>query len=147
MPMSDAEALADKLRKIEALFAGAATQGERDAAEAASGRIRARLDRTTRTEPEIEHKLSVSDPWARQLLLALCRRYGLRPYRYPRMHRQTLLVRAPRSFVETLLWPEFQQLNAALGAYLAEITARVIRDSVHADLAEPEERAEPKRIG
>lgn len=144
--MSDAEALADKLRKIEALFAGAATPGEREAAAAASGRIRARLDAAARTEAPSEHRLSVPDPWARQLLVALCRRYGLEPYRYPRMQRQSLVVRAPESFVRTLLWPEFQQLNAALGAYLAEVTARVIRDSMHADLREPAERPEPQRL-
>ena len=62
----------------------------------------------------------MSDPWARQLLVALCRRYGLQPYRYPRMHRQSLVVRAPAGFVRSLLWPEFEQLNAALGAYLEE---------------------------
>ena len=35
--------LREKLRKIEALFAGAGTLGERDAAEAALQRVRARL--------------------------------------------------------------------------------------------------------
>jgi hypothetical protein len=35
--------LKEKLRKIEALFAGAATPGERAAAGAAADRIRARL--------------------------------------------------------------------------------------------------------
>lgn len=35
--------LKEKLRKIEALFAGAATGGERDAAQAARERIQAKL--------------------------------------------------------------------------------------------------------
>ena len=76
-----------KLRKIEALFAGAATKGERLAAGAAAERIRDRLDQAAAEEEEIEMKFSISDAWSRQLFVALCRRYGLRPFRYRRMHR------------------------------------------------------------
>jgi hypothetical protein len=39
--MTTESQLRDKLRKIEALFAGAGTAGERDAAEAALLRVRA----------------------------------------------------------------------------------------------------------
>jgi hypothetical protein len=39
----DESALREKLQKIEALFSGAATTGERVAAEAALERVRARL--------------------------------------------------------------------------------------------------------
>jgi len=41
--MTPEEALRDKLRKIEALFAGAATDGEKAASGAAAKRIRRRL--------------------------------------------------------------------------------------------------------
>jgi tRNA nucleotidyltransferase (CCA-adding enzyme) len=145
--MSDTDTLRDRLRKIEALFAGAGTAGERDAAAAAAARIRARLAAAARSDPPVEMRLSVSDPWARQLLMALCRRYGIEPYRYPRMHRQTLVVRAPTRFIEDLLWPEFQQLSAALTDYLSEVTARVIREEVHGDVREAEERQETRKIG
>jgi hypothetical protein len=141
------EALRERLRKIEALFAGAGTAGERDAAAAAAARIRARLAEASRGVAMMEMRLSVADPWARQLLMALCRRYGLEPFRYRRMHRQTLVVRAPARFVEDLLWPEFLQLSAALGEYLQEVTARVIREEVHGDTREAEEREETRRIG
>jgi hypothetical protein len=43
LPMSTESQLREKLRKIEALFAGAGTAGERLAAEAALERVRARL--------------------------------------------------------------------------------------------------------
>jgi hypothetical protein len=145
--MSDTDTLRDRLRKIEALFAGAGTVGERDAAAAAAARIRARLAAAAASDPPVEMRLSVSDPWARQLLMALCRRYGIEPYRYPRMHRQTLVVRAPTRFIEDLLWPEFQQLSAALTDYLSEVTARVIREEVHGDVREAEERQETRKIG
>ena len=70
--------LRDKLRKIEALFAGAGTEGERLAAEAALARIRARLADIGRSEAPVEIQFSLPDTWSRQLFLALCRRYGTR---------------------------------------------------------------------
>ena len=101
--MNDETLLREKLRKIETLFAGAGTPGERSAAQAAAERIRARLAATARTEQPVEVRFSVADTWSRQLLIALCRRYGIKPYRYPRMHRQTIIVKAPRSFIDTVL--------------------------------------------
>jgi len=145
--MDSEDRLREQLRKIEALFAGAATAGERAAANAAAERIRARLKQSERVEPAIEVRFSIPDPWARQLFSALCRRYGLNPYRYRRMRRQSLVVRAPQSFLDTVLWPEFQALNRALSAYLAEVTERVIREAVHQDTAEAEEVDEPPRLG
>jgi hypothetical protein len=81
------------------------------------------------------------------LFVALCRRYGLRPFRYRRMHRQTIIIRAPKSFVEQVLWPEFEELDAALVAYLSEITERVIREEVHGETGEADEVDETPRIG
>ena len=66
-------------------------------------------------------------------------RYGLRPFRHQRMHRQSIMIKAPNSFVEQVLWPEFQELNAALAAYLSEITEKVIREEVHGESGEAEE--------
>jgi hypothetical protein len=86
-------------------------------------------------EKEIEVEFSISDVWSRQLFVALCRRYGLRPFRYRRMHRQSIIIRAPKSFVEQVLWPEFEELSAALTSYLSEITERVIRKEVHCEHA------------
>ena len=145
--MSAEQALRDKLRKIEALFAGAATVGEKVAAGAAAERIRERLGRTSGREKPEEVRCSIPDAWSRQLFIALCRRYGLRPYRHRRMHRQTIVVEAPKSFVEQVLWPEFQELSAALVAYLSEITEKVIREEVHRDTGEADEIDEPARIG
>jgi len=145
--MTPEQALREKLRKIEALFAGAGTAGERIAAGAAADRIRERLDQATGKEQEIEVKFSISDMWSRQLFVALCRRYGLRPFRYRRMHRQTIIIRAPNSFVEQVLWPEFEELSAALTAYLSQITDKVIREEVHGETDEAEEVDQPRRIG
>jgi hypothetical protein len=85
--MTPDQILRGKLRKIEALFAGAATPGEKAAAGAAAERIRERLGQAADKENLIEWKFSIPDIWSRQLFIALCRRYGLRPFRHPRMYR------------------------------------------------------------
>ena len=53
--------LQEKLRKIEALYAGAGTPGERDAAEAALERLRARLAKQQASEPPVEVQFSLGD--------------------------------------------------------------------------------------
>jgi hypothetical protein len=131
--------LRDKLRKIEALFAGAGTPGERDAAEAALLRVRAKLAEIERNDPPIEMQFSLGDPGSRHLFVALCRRYGLKPYRYPRQRRTTVMVRAPRPFIEGVLWREFCDLDAELKTYLQEVTFRIIREEVFADTSEAQE--------
>ncbi len=134
--------LRDKMRKIEALFAGAGTVGERLAAEAALERVRARLAELERRDPAIEMQFSMPDQWSRRLLLALCRRYGLKPYRYRRQRLTTVMVRVPRGFVDQVLWPEFDELNQALTVYLNEVTLRLIREEVYADASEAVEVAQ-----
>jgi len=131
--------LRDKLRKIEALFLGAGTAGERLAAEAALERVRAKLADLERNDPATEMQFSIPDPWSRRLFIALCRRYGLKPYRHYRQRRTTLMVRAPRGFVEQVLWREFCDLDADLKAYLEEVTLKLIREEVYADTSDAPE--------
>ena len=123
--MTDEAQLREKLRKIEALFAGAGTVGEKLAAEAARERVRGRLGELERSDQPITMQFSLTD----QSPLALCRR--LKPYRLHRQRVTTVMLRVPKSFVDQVLWPEFQELNAALMQYLNEVTSRVIHDEVH----------------
>src|SRR5215475_6016163 len=131
--------LRDKLRKIEALFAGAGTAGERLAAEAALGRVRAHLAELGQQDPPVEMQFSMPDQWSRHLFLALCRRYGLQPYRLYRQRRNTVMVRAPRGFFDQVLWPEFTELARILQSYLHDVTLRIIREEVHTDASEAPE--------
>ena len=137
--MSTEPQLKEKLRKIEALFAGAGTPGERLAAEAALERVRARLVELARSDPPVEMHFTMPDQWSCRLFLALCRRYGLKPYRYPRQRHTTVMVRTPKGFVDQILWPEFTELVQALQAYLLEVTLRVIREEVFADASDAPE--------
>ncbi len=140
--MSEEAVLREKLRKIEALFAGAGTIGERTAAEAARERVHARLAELQGRDKPIEMQFSLPDQWSRRLFLALCRRYGLKPYRLYRQRLTTVMLRVPQAFVDQVLWPEFQQLNKALAQYLNDVTDRVIREEVHRDTSEAPEVAQ-----
>jgi len=140
--MTTEQQLREKLRKITALFEGAATAGERQAAAAAIDRIRQALKSAgTAAQPVPETKFSMADQWQRRLFSALCRRYGLTPYRYKGQRRTTLIVRAPRAFIERTLWPEYLELQSALSSYLDEATERSIREEAFKDAEEAAERA------
>jgi hypothetical protein len=72
--------------------------------------------------------------------------YGLRPYRYPRQRYSTVVLRAPRSFIDKTLWPEYMEISQALDGYLNEATERIIREEVFGDADEAEEKpAAPSR--
>jgi hypothetical protein len=139
--MTTEQQLREKLRKIAALFEGATTTGERAAAAAAIERVKKALGLTMQAERPIEYQFTLSDGWQRRLFAALCRRYGLEPYRYHRQRYTTVMVRVPKSFVDKTLWPEYVQLSTALNEYLNEATERIIRDEVYRDAREAPERA------
>ena len=132
------QALLDKLSKIERLYAGAATPGEKEAAADAILRIKRRLGETAKVERPIEYKFTLADGWSKKLFTALLRRYELRPYRYARQRRTTVMVRVPRSFVDETLWPEFLELSKVLQTYLDEVTERVISSAIHDNEGEEE---------
>jgi hypothetical protein len=128
--------LLEKLSKIERLYAGAATAGEKEAAADAILRIKRRLGETAKVDHPIEYKFTLTDGWSKKLFTALLRRYALRPYRYARQRRTTVMVRVPRSFVDETLWPEFLELSNVLQTYLDEVTERVISGAIHANEGE-----------
>jgi hypothetical protein len=134
------ERLIEKLRKIEALFARPTTPGERLAAASARDRIRQRLRELERSEPAIEYRFSLPDGWSRSLFVALLQRYGLSPYRYRGQRYTTVMVRVTASFVDEVLWPEFQELNGTLQEHLQLVTSRIIRQAIHSGTVEVEER-------
>jgi len=134
--VNDQTQLREKLRKLEALFAGAGTPGEKQAAEAGLERIRARLAELEQSDPASEMQFSLPDLWSRKLFLALCRRYGLKPYRLARQRATTVMLRVPKKFVDQVLWPEYRELSSELARYLDEVTTRLIREEVHRDTSE-----------
>ncbi len=139
--MTSEEQIREKLRKISALFEGATTIGERNSAAAAIERVKKALGAVLKSEQPEEFQFTLPDRWQRRLFSALCRRYGLEPYRYNRQRYTTVMVRVPKSFVDKTLWPEYQELREALDDYLNDATERIIREEVYRDAEEASERA------
>ena len=114
-------------------------------------RIKRRLLDLEAVDPPVEFSFKVRDRWSHQLLVALLRRYDIKPYRYRGQRRTTVMARVPARFVNETLWPEFQELNRTLVGYIAEVTRRVIAEGIGGSDEDIEERAEqlglPSEIG
>jgi len=130
--------LIEKLKLIEALFAGATTEGEKDAAGSALERIKKRLEELQEKDPPVEYKFTMSNMWSRKLFVALLRRYEIQPYRYYRQRHTTVMAKVSKTFVDETLWPEFQELDKILESYLDDITNKIISESIHGDSSEAE---------
>ena len=65
--------------------------------------------------------------------------YGLKPYREAGRRSTTIQVRAPKTFHDQTLWPEYRALSAELDAHLRELTERVIREAIDDDVSEADE--------
>lgn len=142
----DEAKLVDKLRLIEALFAGATTEGEKDAAGRARNRILERLKRLEVEDPPVEYRFTMADMWSRKVFVALLRRYGIRPYRYSRQRYTTVMARVSRRFVNETLWPEFQQISESLRTYLSDVTDRIVHEVIHQDSSEAEVLESPLQL-
>jgi hypothetical protein len=143
----DEKALLEKLRRIEALHAGATTPGERDAAANAIRHIQQRLALAEKEAPPVEYKFTLADQWSRKLFMALARRYGLKPFRYRGQRYTTVMLRVPKRFADDTLWPEFCELDTALRQTLERATDQVLKAVFEQETAEAEEREEPRAVG
>ncbi len=146
MQLIDEDRLIERLRRIEALFAGAATDGEKIAAERAHQRIVERLRAWEQESPPIEYRFTMSDMWSRKVLVALLRRYGIHPYRYKGQRYTTVMARVTDRFVNETLWPEFEAFHETLTSYLSEVTERVVSQVIHQDSSEAEVVEEPPQL-
>jgi len=138
--LTDEEKLIEKLKRIEALFARPSTEGERSAAANALERIKARLRELEKTDPAIEFRFSLPDPWSHRLLMALLSRYGIKAYRYSGQRRSTVMIRASHRFIKETLIPEYEQFRETMVSYFEEVTQRVVSQALSADISEPEDR-------
>jgi hypothetical protein len=142
----DEARLIEKLRLIEALFADAATEGEKVAADRARQRILERLQLWEREEPPVKYRFTMVDMWSRKLFVALLRRYGIMPYRYKGQRYTTVMAGVSKRFVDETLWPEFQAFDETLRIYLSEVTERVVSQVIHQDSSEAAVVAEPPQL-
>ncbi len=50
------------------------------------------------------------------------------------------MVKVASSFVDEVLWPEFQEVNATLCSHLDAVTTRIIQQAIHGGDSDIEER-------
>ncbi len=106
--------LADKIKKIEALIAGATSEGERQAAEFAKYRLQEKI-----LAKPLEYTVRANSHWKKKLFVAICKKHGLHTYRYSKQKHTTAMVRVSQPFMDQILWPEFQK-HAKLFDQLAQ---------------------------
>ncbi len=117
----------DRIKKIEALIAGTNIEGERQAAISAKERILQKHPMLEILKDAKEYYLHTQGSWHKKLLLALCRKYGLNPYRYHRQKYTTVVVRINEGFLNQVLWKEFQECSKHLEALVDEVTDDLIQ--------------------
>ncbi len=62
--------------------------------------------------------------------MAVRRKHGVRPFRYRRQRRTTVMVRVGQGFVERMLWPEFDRLHRERESCFEDVTDRLIEDAL-----------------
>ena len=116
----------EKIKKIEALIRGAQTEGEKNAAIAARERVLSKVPAMEPKKELKEYSLHMQDAWHKKLLLAICRKHNVRPYRYHRQKHTTVMVRIDPDFLNNVVWKEFLQYSVLLEALVSEITDDLI---------------------
>jgi hypothetical protein len=134
----------EKLRKVEAPKVVTASDVRRAVVRLTATRMRLRLAEVRAREPDVECVYSMPDRWGRKLFVALCRGYGLQPYRKPGQRETTVELLAPESFQKGMLMDEFIALTTDLEKQLFEATDRVIRSASLADVSEGAASEDPQ---
>lgn len=101
--------IVDKVRKIEALIAGAKSDGERQAAEFAKQRLQEKI-----IAQPIEYTVRLHSRWEKKLFVAICHKFRLQTYRYTRQKYTTAMVRVAKPFMDSVLWPEYNKYASIL---------------------------------
>lgn len=119
----------DKLAKVEALLQRASSEGERQAAEYAKGRILAKISDIHTNRP-IEYKISLDSSWKKRLFVTICAKHGYKTYRYVRQKRTTAHVMITKNIMEEVLWPEFLRYAKILEELVEDIL-KDLTDKIH----------------
>ncbi len=138
--------LIDKFRKIEALYLGAATLGEKTAAAFAMANIQSKLDNYKKEEPTSEWSFKFENHFEKKLFKALLAKYNLKSFRYKGQRYTTVMVRTTRPFVNDVLWPQYLEMCKILRGHLNEVTDDVIKKAFGQEETEDEIREEVAQI-
>lgn len=116
----------EKIKKIEALIAGAQTKGEKNAAISAKDRILTKYPELRIESNQVEFTLRTPDSWHKRLLLSICRKYGVNPYRYKGQKYTTVMVMVNEDFLNKIVWKEYMEYSEHLEKLVGAITDELI---------------------
>lgn len=122
------EELIKKLLKIEALHSGATTRGEKLSAFKAKERILKRIEECKPIDPPIEYKFTLQSVWNVRIFIALLARYNIEGYRRTRQRKTTVMARVSVSFVETVLWPEYVEIQNEVDHYFNSKVESIVKE-------------------
>ena len=91
------------------------------------GDPREQLKQWREREPDAEHRLTLPTPQAKQLLVLVCERFGLSPYRRRRQHANTACLDAPAGFVDEVFSPLFEPMVRIIDEAAAQTTTRIMQ--------------------
>lgn len=120
------EDLLAKIKKIEALINGAQTDGEKNAAISAKDRILKKYPELNIHKDTLEYSLRTPDSWHKKLLVAICQKYELKPYRYKRQKYTTVMVKVNEDFLNKVVWKEYLEYSDHLEKLINTITDDLI---------------------
>lgn len=114
------------MRRIEADSAGVTGNDDPERSARAIAALRERLAGARLREPDVGAAYTLYHDCERLLFSTLCLRYGLKTFRRPRARVTSVSVNAPRSFMDTTLWPMLNALATCLHRHLDDATARAL---------------------
>lgn len=138
--------LIDKLQKIQALYQGATTPGERAAAAQAMANVQSKLNEYQKQERVTEWKFGLGNYFEKRLLKALLDKYGIESYRYSGQRYTTLNARATASMINEVIWPQYQEMVKVLRNHFDELTNEVIKKALGQEESEDEIRQESPQL-
>lgn len=131
--MNSESYLRAKIRRIQTVYADTTALGERNNSGAPLEGQQAISSGQGSREQQTEIRFSVGEGWTRTIFDALCSRYGLVPCRTKGQHRTTVVLRVAPGFANEVLWPQCNQLVAAVKAYLEAEADRIIQEEIIKD--------------
>jgi hypothetical protein len=114
----DIEAMVKELRAIEQRHAPATGAGPEAYAR--------QLAEWRKTEPDREEVCSTGDATGAWVVVMLCARYGIRPFRRPRQKPTTITLMAPAGFVSKVFWPQVKEMVRVFEAGRASMVNQVV---------------------
>jgi hypothetical protein len=116
--------LIGSFHSIERKYAG--RPGNEGITDQPKEQITARLQESASAPDVEEFQCNMKHEWETFIFHALLKRYGIKPYRYRKQRKTTILVRVSKAAMNGLLWPIFTDVAAELSARFTVVTTTLL---------------------